>query len=48
MAGGNKEIAKARINDIRRRAAVPGKEAEMEVLKRACSLCSVGCVSILF
>jgi len=28
---GNKEIAKARINDIRRRAAVPGKEAEMEV-----------------
>ena len=30
-SGGNKEIAKARINDIRRRAAVPGKEAEMEV-----------------
>lgn len=30
-SGGNKEIAKARINDIRKRAAVPGKEAEMEV-----------------
>ena len=24
-SGGNKEIAKARINDIRKRAAVPGK-----------------------
>lgn len=30
-SGGSKDIAKARINEIRRRAAVPGKEADMEV-----------------
>ena len=30
-SGGNKDIAKDRMNEIRRRAAVPGKESEMEV-----------------
>ena len=53
-SGGNKEIAKARSNDRRRRAAVPGKEAEMEVgvdkmtidfiLEESCLLYTSRCV----